>query len=67
MKPIPFQDLVRLVLSRGWTFHHARGSHHIYRKAGEPALSVPKHGVTVAPGTARNILRAIGIDPATYR
>ena len=66
MKPVPFQELERLALSLGWTFHHARGSHFVYRKAGAPAVSIPRHGSDVAPGTARNILRVLGVDPATF-
>ena len=67
MRPVPFAELQRLAVERGWVFHHAVGSHNVYRKAGAPAVSIPRHGPTVAPGTARNILRVLGVDPSKYR
>ena len=67
MKPVPFAELQRLAVERGWIHHHTVGSHYVYRKAGAPAISIPRHGPNVAPGTARNILRALGVDPSSFR
>ena len=59
MKPVPFAELQRLAVERGWIHHHTVGSHYVYRKAG---ATVP-----TSPGTARNILRALGVDPSSFR
>ena len=67
MKPVPFAVLQRLAVERGWICHHTAGSHYVYRKAGAPAVSIPRHGPNVAPGTARNILRVLGVDPSSFR
>ena len=67
MRPVPFAELQRLAVERGWVFHHVVGSHYIYRKAGAPAVSIPFRRDGVAPGTARNILRVLGVDLSRFR
>ena len=47
MKPVPFAELQRLAVERGWIHHHTVGSHYVYRKAGAPAVSIPRHGPNV--------------------
>lgn len=68
MKPLSFKDADSLARERGWFLHHVAGSHHIYRKSGDTRVVViPRHNGDMPVGTARNILRALGIDPASYR
>ena len=67
MKPLTFEEAVRLAEGRGFSFRRARGSHRIYRNASGARVVIPFHRGNSPIGTERAILRAIGIDPATYR
>jgi predicted RNA binding protein YcfA (HicA-like mRNA interferase family) len=49
----------------GWTLDRISGSHHIYRRPGMPAVSVPVHGNhDLKPKTQRNIMRTAGLTDA---
>lgn len=62
MKPITFSEADRLVRARGWVLHHVKGSHHIYRKAGEMGVvTIPRHTGNLPVGTQMSIMRAAGI------
>jgi predicted RNA binding protein YcfA (HicA-like mRNA interferase family) len=51
------REVVRVLVSMGWTVVRQRGSHIILTKPGEPAtLSAPDHK-EVARGTLRSLLR----------
>lgn len=67
MKPLTFAEAVRLAEERGFSFRRSRGSHHIYRDAQGRRVVIPFHRGNIPIGTERAVLRAIGIDPATYR
>ena len=67
MKPLTFKDAGRLLRERGFRHTGTSGSHYIYRNADGRRVVVPRHSGNIPTGTARAILRDIGIDPATYR
>ncbi len=55
------REVVRVLVSMGWTVTRQRGSHIILTKPGEPAtLSVPDHK-EVARGTLRSLLRSANL------
>jgi len=55
------REVVRVLVSMGWTVARQRGSHIILTKPGEPAtLSVPDHK-EVARGTLRSLLRSANL------
>ncbi len=55
------REVVRVLVSMGWTVARQRGSHIILTKPGEPAtLSVPDHK-EVARGTMRSLLRSANL------
>ncbi|MBR1608828.1 MAG: type II toxin-antitoxin system HicA family toxin [Kiritimatiellae bacterium] len=67
MKPLSFSDAVRLAESRGFTRRRGSGSHQIFRDDTGRRVVIPFHRGDLPTGTARAVLRAIGIDPATWR
>ena len=67
MKPLTFAEAVRLAEERGFSFRRAKGSHRIYRDAKGRRVVIPFHNGDMPTGTARAVLRCIGIDPATWR
>jgi predicted RNA binding protein YcfA (HicA-like mRNA interferase family) len=40
---VRFSKVRRLLEERGWLLDHITGSHHIFKKKGEPTFSVPVH------------------------
>ncbi len=67
MKPLTFKDADRLLRERGFRHTGTSGSHYIYRDAAGKRVVVPRHAGNIPIGTARAILRDMGIDPASYR
>jgi predicted RNA binding protein YcfA (HicA-like mRNA interferase family) len=67
MKPLSFATAAELAKARGFTFRKASGSHYIYRDGVGRRVVIPRHSGDLPIGTARAVLRAIGIDPATWR
>lgn len=62
MKPITFSEAERLVRAHGWVLHHIKGSHYIYRKAGEMGVVViPHHPGNLPVGTQMSIMKTAGI------
>ena len=57
------RDLIKLLKENGWMLDRIEGSHHIFKKVGNPhSISVPVHkGADLRMGTARAILRDAGI------
>jgi len=55
------REVVKVLVSMGWSVTRQRGSHIILTKLGEPAtLSVPDHK-EVARGTLRSLLRSANL------
>ena len=52
-----FNDIVRILRSQGWEFHHYTGSHANYRKPGYPTVVVPYMRGVLRPGTVASIRR----------
>ena len=67
MKPLTFQDAQRLLRERGFRLTRSSGSHLIFRHADGRRCVVPRHAGDIPTGTARAILRDMGIDPAMYK
>jgi len=40
---VRFSKVRRLLEERGWVLNRIAGSHHIFKKKGEPPFSVPVH------------------------
>ena len=57
-----FAEACRVAEQVGWRFHHATGSHWIYRKEGSSGhLSIPRHQ-ELRPGTLRDLIATLGIS-----
>ena len=58
------RDLINLLKDNGWVLERIEGSHHIFKKAGNPySISVPVHkGKDIKTGTALAILKEAGIQ-----
>lgn len=59
------RDLVKLLKENGWILERVEGSHHIFKKTGNPtSISVPVYkGKDIKTGTAHAILKEAGIKP----
>ena len=57
------RDLINLLKGNGWVLERIEGSHHIFKKAGNPySISVPvPKGKDIKTGTALAILKEAGI------
>ncbi|MBO4279504.1 MAG: type II toxin-antitoxin system HicA family toxin [Spirochaetales bacterium] len=63
MKHYSSRELIRLLESRGWYEVACVGDHHQYKHPILPGrITVPHPRKDVPIGTARNILKAAGID-----
>ena len=63
MKQISGKDFCRVLERHEWTLRSRRGSHHVYRKDGNPNnLSVPVHGNKPLPvGLLRSLMKKAGL------
>lgn len=61
-----FNDIVTIVLSQGWEFHHYTGSHANYRKPGVSTVVVPYMRGVLRPGTVANIRRQMGLTSEEF-
>lgn len=53
-----FKEIEKILISNGWYYHHANGSHYIYKKTGENNIViVPHHKGDIPKGTLNNILK----------
>lgn len=52
---VRFAVLRRLLERHGWALCRVSGSHHVFRKPGQPILVVPVHGGEVKAAYARTI------------
>lgn len=59
MKPVSGKAMCKTLERHGWELARIRSSHHIYKKAGEPAvITVPVHGSKdLRPGTQSTIMK----------
>lgn len=57
-----YKEFHRKIVSAGWTFSHAAGSHYFYLKDGKLSEPVPYHGSKEIPEPLRKkIAKAMGI------
>jgi predicted RNA binding protein YcfA (HicA-like mRNA interferase family) len=66
VKPISGKRMCKVLERRGWSPVRIKSSHHIYKKAGEPAIiTVPVHGNNnLRTGTQATIMKAAGLTDA---
>ena len=56
-------QIIKVLTKYGWKFHHATGSHYMYRKAGFDEIPVPVHNKkTLGDGLRDKIIKSSGID-----
>lgn len=59
MKP---DEMIKLLKKEGWQHVRTTGSHHIFKKPGNPNnLAVPRHSKDLPKGTENQIRRKAGI------
>jgi len=57
------ERLVRALVKLGWTVKRQSGSHVVLARAGHAPITIPVHrGKTLKEGTARGILKAVGVS-----
>ena len=66
MKPVSGKRMCRILKKHGWTLVRIKGSHHAYRKHGNPnAVVVPVHGnKDLRHGTQHGIMKDAGLTDA---
>lgn len=64
MKSVSGKKFAKLLEKNGWELKRTKGSHHIYKKAGDPArISVPIHGNhPLKIGLLKHLLKVAAID-----
>lgn len=56
-----YKEFHRKIISAGWKFHHAEGSHYFYVKGDRLSEPVPYHGAKEMPEPLRKkIAKAMG-------
>ena len=61
--PLSGRKLKKLALQAGWVEDHVTGSHHIMKREGFQAVSIPIHGNKDLPkGLERSLKKQLGID-----
>ena len=57
-----FHEIERVLLSDGWTFKNAKGSHYQYVHPEKPGkVTIPHHPGDIAPIIIKSILKQAGI------
>jgi len=57
-----FQEIERIIKKDGWKLKSVCGSHYQYVHASKPGkVTIPHHGVDIAPVIIKSILRQAGI------
>ena len=57
-----FREIERIILSDGWKFKNARGSHFYYIHPQKPGkVTIPNHSGDLDPRTVRSILKQAGL------
>lgn len=58
-----FREIEKLLLSNGWVFKNAKGSHYQYVHPQKPGkITVPHHGGDLDMRTVRSIFKQAGIE-----
>lgn len=63
MKSVSGKDFCKVLEAHGWNLDRINGSHHIYKKAGQPTVpTVPVHGSRdLKPGLLAKLLKQTGL------
>lgn len=57
-----FREIEKLILSDGWQFKNAKGSHHFYTHPSKPGkITIPKHTGDLDQRTVKSILKQAGL------
>ncbi|MDR1741217.1 MAG: type II toxin-antitoxin system HicA family toxin [Synergistaceae bacterium] len=57
-----FRDVEKIILSDGWVFVGAKGSHHHYMHPSKPGkVTIPRHSGDIAPIVVKFILKQAGL------
>jgi len=66
LKSVSGKEMCKALENHGWRLNRIRGSHHIYKKSGQPgSIPVPVHGTkTLKPKTQKSIMRSAGLSDA---
>ena len=64
MKPISGKQMCRVLEKQGWVLVRTKGSHHAYKKPGNPqTIIVPVHvNKDLKPGTQHGIMQDAGLS-----
>lgn len=67
LRLVPYRDLKRVLLARGFQWVRCEGSHNVFRHESGRIVVVPDHGseVIVRP-LLRKILRDLNLSPEEY-
>lgn len=53
-----FREIEKMIITKGWYYHHANGSHYIYKhKEKRGNVIIPNHKGDIPKGTLNNILK----------
>lgn len=68
-QPFPVKIIIKVLVSKGFSFVSQTGSHAKYRKKGNPTLTtiIPIHEKDVRYGTFRSILRQSQLKEEYFR
>lgn len=61
-KQVTSRDAIKEIETKGWVLHRINGSHHSFKKDGEPMLiTIPHPSRHLSPGLVRDIERKAGV------
>jgi predicted RNA binding protein YcfA (HicA-like mRNA interferase family) len=61
-KQVTSREAIKEVEAKGWTLDRINGSHHTFKKAGEPMLiTIPHPSRHLSPGVVRDIEKKAGV------
>ena len=61
-----FNDIINILRSQGWEFHHFTGSHANYRRPEYPPVIVPYMRGVLRPGTVAGIRRQMQLTSEEF-
>jgi predicted RNA binding protein YcfA (HicA-like mRNA interferase family) len=62
VKAVSGKEFCKALERKGWTLDRVSGSHHVYKRPGDPPVSVPVHGNdTLGTGLQRKLMKQTGI------
>lgn len=57
-----FKEIEKLIVSKGWYYHHTNGSHYIYKNNNINGIVIlPRHKGDIPKGTLNSIMRQAGL------